>query len=77
MSRLVILLYRREWKDKKGYLHRTDGPAVENETGRKEYWVDGLYIASEYLGEDYDDDEIQLLQEDLYDLNRYHLLTED
>ena len=76
MSRLVILLHRREWKDKKGYLHRTDGPAVEYETGKKEYWVDGLFIANEYLGTDYDD-ETDFLKEDLYDLNRYHLLTED
>ncbi len=30
------------WKNEKGELHRTDGPAVEKVDGTKEWWVNGL-----------------------------------
>lgn len=42
----------RNWLGKHGelVLHRVDGPAVENDDGRKEWWVRGKYVAYEYDG---------------------------
>ena len=31
----------KEYRNEKGKLHRTDGPAIEWSDGYKEYWVDG------------------------------------
>jgi hypothetical protein len=32
----------KRWRNKKGKLHRLDGPAVEWRNGSKEWWVDGF-----------------------------------
>ena len=36
-----ILSNRTIWVNKKGDLHRIDGPAVERISGSKEWWLDG------------------------------------
>jgi hypothetical protein len=32
---------RVEYRDEKGLLHREDGPAVEYNNGKKEWWING------------------------------------
>ena len=37
------ILYRKEWKDKKGYLHRLNGPAVIYKDGDMHWYRHGRY----------------------------------
>lgn len=47
----VIFEYRDEYGTRMHYfngeLHRTDGPAVEDDFGYKEYWLDGKLLTLE------------------------------
>ncbi len=37
------------YRNKKGFLHRLDGPAIEYAGGQKEYWINGIkYSKKEY-----------------------------
>jgi hypothetical protein len=45
----------KEYTNKQGQLHRTDGPAIEYEDGSKEWWVDGKRHREDGPACEYDD----------------------
>ena len=70
-----------EYKNKYRELHRTDGPAVDNNFGaEKEYWIDGIRITEEgFKAMDRSNKLNKLLnkEEQTFDINNYKYYNDD